>query len=487
MGRVFEVRHLEMGRRFAMKVLHPRFAANPRVWERFRQEAQAVGRLESEFIVAATDFGHSEAHGYYLVLEYLEGEDLRSRLERCGPLELPEAIRIFTQACCGLSDAHGAGIVHRDMKPDNLFLATRPGGASSVKLLDFGIAKLSAAVRRTSAGQLMGTLCYMPPEQVQADENLDHRADIYSLGATLYEALTCQVPHPGTTDPEILLHILKCPPVPLESVRPDLPPELCAVVRRALAFAPDQRFDSIMQMKAALVAACPEAVSAAMPQAFATERGAERDAVPAAVHRPGRAVSIPVLRPSSTPPVVSSRTRAQGRGVLARVVGAGGGLLAVLGGGLWLGHSWREGARGAASSSLAEATEAPFAGGRPPPSSAAVDSERTVVVVVQGAPPGAKVFFNGQRQDGPLFRVNRSSQQGALRVEVEGRRPFVLDVVPDADRIIVVGPLSPLEAATKPQPPKGSRSFAVVDGGRPPRTGAPTLRRGANGAVFFDE
>ncbi len=250
MAAVYEAQHTEIGRRFAVKFLRPDALVDHQgVLERFQHEARAVGSLESENVAGAVDFGYTTKGIPYFVMEHLVGEDLATLLAREAPLTVPHAVGIIIQACRGLGTAHAAGIVHRDVKPENLFLCMHGDGSVLVKVLDFGIAKLmrrkdlaSLSLQpRADAGATMGTPYYMPPEQARGDEAIDHRADLYALGVILFEALSAEMPHHGDSYSAILLHVLTQPPTPIETLRPTLPRELAAIIRRALSPDPADR------------------------------------------------------------------------------------------------------------------------------------------------------------------------------------------------------------------------------------------------------
>jgi len=256
MGSVYEARHDVIGRRFAVKFLHAELASHPEILLRFRREAQAAGSLENENIAAVTDFGSSPDGAPYIVMEFLEGEDLAKTLARNGPLPVARAAHILIQVCRGLFAAHGRGIVHRDLKPENLLLQQRGDGGDLVKILDFGIAKLKSTEHRpeaaTRTGITLGTPYYMPPEQARGQKELDERADIYALGVILFELLSGQKPHNGENYNAILYSILMGAAPRIEQFRPDLPPELAAVVHRAMAGEANQRYQSVSELSQAL-------------------------------------------------------------------------------------------------------------------------------------------------------------------------------------------------------------------------------------------
>jgi serine/threonine-protein kinase len=253
MGEVYEAQHTVIGRRFAIKFLHAYLAQNPETMTRFRHEAETAGGVEHENIGAALDFGTADDGTPYLVMEYLEGEDLARLLVRNGPLPVARATYIIIQACRGLTAAHARGIVHRDLKPENLFICRRNDGGDLVKVVDFGIAKLRTKVTVTQSGVTMGTPCYMSLEQAKGAKEVDERTDIYSLGVILYELLTGARPYPGENYNEVLYNLFTTEPVPLDSLRPGVPAGLCELVNRAMAREARNRFETAAALADALV------------------------------------------------------------------------------------------------------------------------------------------------------------------------------------------------------------------------------------------
>jgi tRNA A-37 threonylcarbamoyl transferase component Bud32 len=244
MGVVYEAQHEIVRRRFAVKFLRPDYARRREFLGRFQREAEAAGALESEHIASAVDFGVAADGSPFIVMEYLVGEDLASLLAREGPLPLERAADLCVQACHGAEVAHAAGILHRDLKPKNLFIGRREDGSDLLKILDFGVAKL-APLRydhaTTDTGTVMGTPAYMSPEQARGEKALDARSDVYALGAILFEILSRQLPHPGDSPNAILHHIATRPAVSLADAAPGLPSALVETVDRALAADPGAR------------------------------------------------------------------------------------------------------------------------------------------------------------------------------------------------------------------------------------------------------
>jgi serine/threonine protein kinase len=245
MGKVYLAEHVEIGKRVALKVLHPSYSRMPDLVERFRREARAASKIGHPNIVDVTDSGTTGDGSVYFVMEYLEGVELGSIIEREGAIDIARALKISSQICRALAAAHAQGIVHRDLKPENVFLITRGGEADVVKVLDFGIAKTTEAEaarerRLTSPGMAMGTPEYMAPEQA-AGRPADARCDVYALGAIMYEMSTGQPPYSGDNFMEILTKKATQDPPPPSTVRLDLPPQVSDLVMAAMARNPDNR------------------------------------------------------------------------------------------------------------------------------------------------------------------------------------------------------------------------------------------------------
>jgi serine/threonine-protein kinase len=284
MGRVYEGAHVNINKRVAIKVLRPELVENAATVARFRQEARSASAIGHDNIVAMEDFATLPDGTVYLAMEYLDGESLGDRMRRPPPLPLAEGLATMAQVCRGLHAAHEQGIVHRDMKPENIFLAqknTNTGKVVIPKILDFGIAKMSGqegALNLTKTGAIFGTPLYMSPEQAKG-EPLDHRADIYSTGVILYELATGRVPFKADSSVQVLAaHITSDPERPSRAA-PDrgIPPSVEAAILRAMAKDPAARFpsagelaDELLRALAALSSSGQR--SAALPPAPAAKR-----------------------------------------------------------------------------------------------------------------------------------------------------------------------------------------------------------------------
>ncbi|HEY3593995.1 MAG TPA: serine/threonine-protein kinase, partial [Polyangiaceae bacterium] len=254
MGVVMLARHIHLDVRVAIKVMLPDVVSHGEHIGRFLREARAAAKIKNEHVARVIDVEVMPNGMPYIVMEFLEGQDLGALLERNGPLPIGDAVDYILEACDALADAHAQGIVHRDFKPANVFLAQQAGGRSITKILDFGISKMSVGdVAMTSTVALMGSPAYMSPEQMLSSRDVDARTDIWAVGVTLYQLLTGGLPFGGTTVPEVCARVIHVEPPPLRASRADVPPGLDAAVMRCLVKNRDQRFQSVPELVAAIL------------------------------------------------------------------------------------------------------------------------------------------------------------------------------------------------------------------------------------------
>ncbi len=249
MGTVYSARHVQRGHLVAVKVMAHTSGSGV---ARFLREAATCARLTSEHVARVFDSGRLPSGAPYLVMEYLSGYELTSVIKR-GPAPIADAARIMVQTCVGLAEAHAAGIVHRDIKPENLFVTTRPNGSLLIKILDFGVSKitrtdLDSESSLTATQALLGTPSYMAPEQLLAAKSVDGRADIWSLGVVLYQLLTNQLPFGGSNILALMHATTTTTPRAISSLRADVPPEIEACVGWCLQTEPSRRYKRVEQI-----------------------------------------------------------------------------------------------------------------------------------------------------------------------------------------------------------------------------------------------
>ena len=271
MGNVYEAQHAGTGRRVAIKVISTGDAAkDAQLVGRFQREAKAAGAVDTQHICQVLDTGTDPDSGLpYMVMEYMVGEDMMQLLQRLGVLPVELALRIVAQSCIGLQKAHESGVVHRDIKPANLFLARREGSEVLVKLLDFGIAKVAiehasavgdAGLTRT--GTMLGSPLYMSPEQARGSKNIDHRADVWSLGIVLYQAMSGRTPYDHIDAlGELIIAICSETPRPVQDIAPWVSKDAATIVHRALRPYPNERYQTAAEMLNAVKALLPSGTS----------------------------------------------------------------------------------------------------------------------------------------------------------------------------------------------------------------------------------
>jgi serine/threonine-protein kinase len=263
MGAVYRGKHVMMEKTVAIKVLRPSLAGDDDVVARFSREAKAASRISHPHAVSVTDFGEAENGVVFLVMEYLDGRTLKDIIRSEGPMPLDRAVEIVRQVAGALEVAHQQGVVHRDLKSDNIMLSQTNGG-DWAKVLDFGIAKIQQpeGVRDndiTAANLVIGTPQYMSPEQCSQTGPIDARSDVYSLGVIVYEMLAGRVPFNGESPTVIMMKQVQDPPPSILDARPDLPPSVDKLIERALAKQPVDRFQTAGELSEALTLAAADA------------------------------------------------------------------------------------------------------------------------------------------------------------------------------------------------------------------------------------
>ena len=458
MGSVFLARHVVIGKPVAVKLLELNHTSERHEFSRIFREAQTAGAIGHPNIIDVLDVGVTPEGHPFLVMEYLEGEDVASILRRKGALSVATACAIVEPVLLALQAAHARSIVHRDLKPANIFVLRRKDSPPTVKLIDFGIAKdlgPSQRLQLTMPGALLGTPSYMPPEQATGVEDVDTRADVYGLGITLYEMLTDTLPFDGANYNETLYKIVTDDaPRPVSPVE-ELPEQLVSLLERAMHKDPKQRIQSATEFLLELEALGAWATRKAAFDTLAASLQV-RD-VSALVDSATQISPLSPLARKNSPgdgqlPSDHVETVAEGASLKPRdsvtrsttpwLLGAAGALslISLVLFLLWISNRGQKqepskaGAVGSANDSKAE----------------------RVVISVVGAPEGATIHYGGERVAKNPFVVPATETVMPVRVEKRGFETFVATIVPKADVTIRVG-LEPLPPAA-PAPSAGDNS-----------------------------
>lgn len=455
MGAVYEARNVTTLRRCAVKVLlSPELSGDAEVVKRFFREARASGLIESEHVVAAFDSGIDAAERVYYVMECLQGEDLEQTLNRLGSLNPQAAIRIALQAAKGLASAHALGIVHRDVKPANLFLAVGPGDEVRVKILDFGVAKVKMEVFNestgslTHSGSLLGTPLYMSPEQLRRASAIDESADVWSLGVVLFECLTGDLPW-GDCDGigELVTAILTLRVPLIQDVAPWVKPELAELVQRALSRDTGQRLKSATQLSEALLKLAGADARLRLAEITSPDER-ERSSRAPRLSLPDTVMIGPT--PASGSPVVTTTAPRRARRLsLPLIFGA-----AVLGGAA----AWTFAGRSPSNPAVPAAQAVPVASSAPAPAA--------VVAPVPSQPS--------------LKRLSLEVSPAAARVSIDGVAAAVR-----AGRVLVEGPVGSVRTARVTVAGRSIEQRVAIteDGLIPPRVGVAVGGQSANPPV----
>jgi serine/threonine-protein kinase len=451
MGRVYLVEHTKLRKRFAAKVLRPDMAHQPDAIARFEIEAMSASKLDHDNIVNVIDFGRSEDGTVFLVMEHLQGETLARRLKR-ERMTPGLAARVLIQVCRGLGAAHQAGIVHRDMKPENVFLTRRSRNHCVIKLLDFGVSKIKesrlADARLTQTGQVLGSPLYMSPEAARGALDVDHRGDVYAVGVMLYEMLCGQPPFMASNYLQVLhSHIVDTPPPPRE-LEPALAPVFEHILERALAKNRERRYQTMAELEADLVVAIPDLDPDAplvldFSGAPVLDIGLNTPTVPMRTPTP-TPTTTPTLTSLGAAPVPPQRSR-------LGVVSVAGAAALALAAAILVVRLW--------PSSPPDRTAGPAAtGGLAAPEARPVTADaqsttptpRRVALAVGTKPPRAKIFLDGNAvgETPIVLRVAASDTPHEVRVERAGYEPATRTLLVTEDQAVFL----PLRRVRQPAP-----------------------------------
>ncbi|WP_428265371.1 protein kinase domain-containing protein [Haliangium sp.] len=457
MGAVYEAEHTLIGKRVAVKVLLDKYAQRDPVVARLEQEARLASSIGHEHIIDITDFGQTSEGRPFVVMEYLDGESLGACLSREGSLPELRAIRIAQQAASALAAAHAKGILHRDVKPENIFLLRRRD-LDFVKVVDFGISKSlhtgeeeGSTPRLTQTGMVLGTPLYMSPEQARGEDDLDQRIDVYALGVILYEMVTGEVPFRGSNSLNIISRVINDEAPPPRERRPDLSPELEAVILHAMAKDPNQRYASCELLAADL---------GALDAELSGERGLQTT---------GR------LRLNAPPPRYLRRRGLNG----LRWAGGMAGIGAVAIVTVWM---LMAGANEVApTAALVPGPDAATGAQSAAPTPDARPGLAEIEIVTQ---PAGAAIFEGDRLRGhaPLsFRTARADAPIELTAELDGHEPASFTVHPVADdQQAVVVRLIPAKEPAEPRRAPRTSPPAESEPAEPDHSGTAAGELGGN-------
>ena len=455
MGIVYRGRHKVIDKRVAIKVLRGEMARDKEVTERFLQEAKAASSIGNPHIIDISDFGVLPDGSTYFVMEYLDGKSLTDLMEESRPVPVTRIVHIVKQIAQGLAAAHAAGIVHRDLKPDNIMLINRGSEKDFVKILDFGIAKVSSGEtnRLTRAGSIFGTPHYMSPEQA-AGAQVNHATDLYSLGVIMYELSAGKVPFDAENFMGILtMHMYKAPP-PMRALvpQPDVPPGLDAIVLKCLSKKPEGRYTNMDALFADLekfqTGAMPDAVNEMMARSGGFN-------VPADYFRTS---GMPAPMPA-TPPRKSAKWP-----LYAGIAGVVTAIAIVVG-------IFAKSSNSSADIKSDPATVATTTTATAPTSVNVVPAVATHSVVVALDPSDAKATINGQDQKNPVVVSLKDGESATLIVSKAGFVAQTLTVnATDASRVLKLAPVAVVPTGNG-RPSGGTKPSG---GTRPNGTGTPS-------------
>jgi hypothetical protein len=329
MGVVVAARHLQLDTKVAIKFLLPGMLEDRDAVTRFAREARAAVKITSEHVARVFDVGTLETGAPYMVMEYLDGGDLAAWVKQRGALPIEQAVEFVLQACVAVADAHALGIVHRDLKPANLFCVRRSDGQLSVKVLDFGISKLTdtsglapGSMTRTSA--MMGSPLYMSPEQMRSARDVDAQTDIWALGVILFELISGRPPFQADSVTELAIKVNNEPPPAIRSLRPDVPSDLEAVIFKCLEKDRSRRYRNVAELALALLPFAPKRARASVERISGIIAGAGLSASALAVPPSPQLIST-LIAPGTVAPVgrttggSRSRKTAMGAGIVGAV------------------------------------------------------------------------------------------------------------------------------------------------------------------------
>ncbi len=459
MGSVYEAEHVLIRRRVAVKVMHALFSASTESVKRFLGEARAAGTIGHPNIIEIFDVGEEEDGTIYIVMELLKGESLQDLLDRDGSLPAGRAVAVVLQMLSALFSAHKKGILHRDLKPDNIFLAVDKRNRQEVKLLDFGVAKFQnprdESLGLTKTGAVLGTPYYLAPEQAKGGKFIDSRIDIWSAGAVMYETLAGRVPFDGDNYNEIIGKILLEDPVPLSKLTPNLPSGLAEIVEKSLAREPEDRYQNVGEMIEALLPFHDQSDelmntsviqvlhSSVAPELYSLKPGKPLEILPRDSTTPNESIidDMPTADYGETNSSRLAMLLASKRALFAVAV-----VITLVIAGLFvisangnrdenekIGDPDPVRDKASTTSKKGETAKKDTPSNQPEQSAIATAAPSPMTTIeLDGLPPEAKVYLD-QKQVAPPIETPRSTHQVQLRVAAPGYQDYEKTIVPDKD------------------------------------------------------
>jgi serine/threonine-protein kinase len=440
MGAVYEGRHVLVGKRVAIKMLHAEYATSAEILKRFYREAQSAAAIGHKNIIDIYDVGVTARNEPYIAMEYLEGEDLEGMLDREGALTVEAACGVLEPALLALAAAHSKGIVHRDLKPANIFLVRAEEGPPVVKLIDFGISKVTGGGgnKLTQTGTLLGTPAYMSPEQARGDQDLDHRTDVYAMGVILYQMLTGALPFTGDNYNTLLIKVLTEEAKPPREINPSIPAEVEALVLRELSKEASDRSQSAVDLlgelkRLAAFAERERGMSMLGTRLQSVVARGDLGGEKGGGGQQSSASDVLSQMVNATPGRWSGTESRSRRGGLL-VGGIAGAVLVAAGIAAFLILGAGKDGPAPIAVPLVPAAAIPAPEVTPPPA----PEQQGVTIEVVGAPEGARIMYDGVTVPVNPFPVERKATLVKLEVAAEGFEPLSTAVIPSEDRQVKV-------------------------------------------------
>lgn len=442
MGSVYEAIHEQIGSRTAIKILGTDYAQNEEAVARFQLEARAAAAVGHDAIIGIQDIGVAHDGSHYLVMEYLKGSALGDVLARENLLGIEFCAYVVCQVLSGLVMTHEAGIIHRDLKPDNIFLVDTGAPLPSIKILDFGISRIldsnvsgGGMIKLTQTGFLVGTPAYMSPEHARGKTDVDHRADIYALGVILYECLTGRLPHEGENYNAILTQIITEDPTPPRILRPDIPPQLEALILRTLDRDRDSRYQSAFEMFCDLMVFVGDAAKSriSLPEGYYDGMGV----VDITGNHPHPSSNLPKIKADT----ISTKAIRRGQKTWLALGGALMILAGVTVGIVMLASGWNDPSDLDVQPAqiVTETAESPQKQSEQQDASVTkTEQTETVTFTFQGLPQGSKVFLDDTLVEDLPMRLKKGGPMVRIRVEAQGFQDYSRVISTNADRTIQV-------------------------------------------------